>query len=408
MADLEKIVHLAEESKYDSVGDPTDSIQNIDLDKVSRLGEGTKHDVCASTSSTRVVKGSERLGNVASSGICHSFTPDGRCVSLFKTLFTNRCSHQCNYCPNSTNCSASSRTYSYTPEELADITVALYQGNYIEGLFLSSGTGKDEDLLMEKIIETADLLRNEYMFEGYIHLKILPGASRYHVKRCMELSDRVSLNIETTSKTRLQETSPTKDYRYDILRRHRYIKSAMDKIDLPSGHTTQLVVGSTGESDREIFESMLREYRRFDMRRMYYSAFAPVEGTGFEDRENTPLWREHKLYQVDWLYRKYEMEPHEINLAFDGEGDLPKKDPKVRIARQILDEPVDPNEADHDRLLRVPGIGPKSAGRIVKKRKREPIKKRRELAKMGVVLKRANPFLEVNGWTDTTMDRWLN
>ncbi len=406
MTSLEKIAHLAEESKYDTLGPKTDNIDDTSLNKVSALGEATKHDVCASSATPRVVKGLDRIGNASSGGICHSFTPDGRCVSLFKTLFTNNCDQNCSYCPNSKKCNSSGKTYSYTPEELAEITLSLYQSNYIEGLFLSSGISGDEDIIMEKLIESVRLLREKYKFEGYIHLKILPGSDKDYIKRCMEYADRVSLNIETSSKTRLQEISSTKDYQYDILRRQRYIRDLMDDTNLPSGHTTQTLVGAAGENDKEIFESMIREYRRMDIKRMYYAAFTPVEDTEFEGKENVPETREHRLYQTDWLFRVYDLSPREINLAFDGEGFLGDRDPKLKIARRIFDDAVDPNEASYERLIRVPGIGPKSATRIVKSREKEKISKRRELDKLGVVLKRARPFLELNGWKDTTLDRW--
>ena len=405
MVSIEKIAHLADESRFDSLGQSYD-FKDIDIHKVQALGEGTKHDVCASTASPRITDGQNRIGNVARSGICHSFTPDGRCVSLFKTLFTNRCSQQCSYCPNSSDCKKNGKTYSYTPEELSKIIIELYRSNYIEGLFLSSGIDRDEDIIMENIIETAKLLRNKYRFEGYIHLKILPGASRFYVKRCLELADRVSINIETTSKTRLQEISPTKDYIYDILRRQRYIRDLNRRLKLPAGQTTQLVVGTSDETDKEIFESMLREYRRMDVKRMYYSAFIPVEGTSFEDRKEQPLWREHKLYQTDWLYRVYDFEPYEINLAFDESGNLTKQDPKLTIARETIDSPIDPNEASYETLLRVPGIGPTSAGRIKKFREDEKISKKRDLSNLGVVMKRAAPFLKIDGKIDTTLERW--
>ncbi len=405
MANLEKIAHLAEESEYD-VSTPRKNWDELDMNKLQTLGSGTKHDVCASTATPRVVKGLQRVGNTARGGICHSFTPDGRCVSLFKTLFTNECAHDCSYCPNSDDCSTKSKTYSYTPQELADITLSLYQGNYVEGLFLSSGTGKDEDIIMEKLIETVRILREEYKYEGYIHLKILPGTNKDYIKRSLEYADRVSLNIESCSKSRLHEVSSTKHYDYDILRRQRYIRDLMRKKDLPAGHTTQTIVGGAGENDKEIFESMIREYRRMDIKRMYYSSFKPVEGTGLDDREEVPNSREHRLYQTDWLFRVYDLKPSEITLAFDEKGFLPDGDPKMKIAKRKLNEPVDPNEASYKRLIRVPGIGPKSARRILKSREEEKITKWSELSKLGVVIKRARTFLEVNGWKHSTLDRW--
>ncbi len=405
MTNLDKIAHLAEKSEYD-VSTPRKNWDEFDLNKLEALGAGTKHDVCASTATPRVVKGLQRIGNTSRGGICHSFTPDGRCVSLFKTLFTNDCAHDCKYCPNSDDCSTKGKTYSYTPKELADITLALYQGNYVEGLFLSSGTGKDEDIMMEKLIETARILREDYKYEGYIHLKILPGADKDYIKRSLEYADRVSLNIESCSKNRFHEVSSTKHYDYDILRRQRYIRDLMEKNGLPAGHTTQTIVGVAGENDKEIFESMLREYRKMDVKRMYYSSFKPVEGTPLDDKVEVPNSREHRLYQTDWLFRVYDLKPKEITLAFDEEGFLPDGDPKIEIAKRIFDDPVDPNVATYERLLRVPGIGPKSARRIVKSREKEEINKWSDLSKLGVVLKRARTFLKVNGWTHSTLDRW--
>ncbi|MFW6048029.1 MAG: helix-hairpin-helix domain-containing protein, partial [Candidatus Natronoplasma sp.] len=198
----------------------------------------------------------------------------------------------------------------------------------------------------------------------------------------------------------------TKHYDYDILRRQRYIRDLMRKKDLPAGHTTQTIVGGAGENDKEIFESMIREYRRMDIKRMYYSSFKPVEGTELADKEEVPNFREHRLYQTDWLFRVYDLKPSEISLAFNEEGYLPDSDPKMEIAKKKLDEAVDLNEAFYERLIRVPGIGPKSAGRIVKARKKGEITKWSELSKFGVVLKRAKTFLEVNGWKHSTLDRW--
>ncbi len=423
MVTLDKIAHLAQESRFDSLGETTchDMSQktfrnasrsmydtgNIDLAKVRALGDGTKHDACASTASKRVVTGLDRIGNVARSGICHSFTRDGRCVSLFKTLFTNSCSQECNYCSNAAACQSGSKKFTYTPEELAKVTLALYRGNYIEGLFLSSGAGRDEDSMMEKMLESVRLLRNKYRFQGYVHMKILPGADREYITQALELTDRVSINIEAPTKLHMQEISPSKDYINDILIPQRFIRDQGKKMHHPAGQTTQLVVGCAGETDTEIFKRVQREYNMMKVKRSYYSAFTPVGGTAFEKRDAQPLWREHRLYQVDWLYRVYDFPEREIRQSFDDEGFLPNTDPKLAIAREYHDSPIDPNEADYDELLRVPGIGPKSAYRIVALRKRQRIVKREQLKNLGVVLKRARPFLEINGWHETTLDRWF-
>ena len=393
MVTLEKIAHLAEDCRFDTLG-PTGG---VNAEKLSTLGEGTRHDVCASTFSPR---------EIPMPGICHAFTQDGRCVSLFKTLYTNHCTHQCSYCTNASNCSRKARAFSYTPEELANITLSLYRSNYIEGLFLSSGAGRDEDTVMEKMVETARLLRQKHAFSGYIHLKVLPGSTRAHIQEAMQFADRVSINLEAASASHMNEICATKNYESDILQRQRYIRDLTAKNILPAGQTTQLVVGAAGESDEEIFKRVLYEYKEIGVRRAYYSAFSPQRGTPFENREGQPLWREHRLYQMDWLFRVYHFQPGEISHAFNENGYLCNADPKMAIAREFMDGPVDPNTAPFRQLLRVPGIGPRSAQRIVAFRKRQPIAARAELAAMGVRIKRAAPFLKINGWRDTTLEMW--
>ena len=407
MVTLDKIARLAEESRFDSLGKAIYGGPKLNLAKVAALGDGTKHDVCASSATPRVVEGLNRIGNAARSGICHSFTHDGRCVSLFKTLFTNACGHQCNYCSNASSCGGKGKVLSYTPEELAKVTLQLYRGNYIEGLFLSSGIGRDEDILMEKMLESVRLLRHKYRFQGYVHLKILPGSQLEYIKQALELVDRVSINIETPTKLYMDEISPTKDYANDILLRQRMIRDTAKKQKLHAGQTTQFVVGAAGESDAEIFKRMLREYREMEMKRSYFSAFSAVPNTPFSKKDSQPLWREHRLYQMDWLHRVYEFKDSEMTLPFDEEGFLGNTDPKLAIAREYHDRPVDPNEAEYHELLRVPGIGPKSAYRILLMRKQEAIKKMDQLKKLGVVMKRASPFLKLNGWYDSTLDRWF-
>lgn len=397
MASLEKIAHLASESRFDSLGPKMGQTIGFDTEKLGVLGAGTRHDVCASTFSPR---------SPAMPGICHAFTHDGRCVSLFKTLYTNRCTHQCSYCTNAVGCTNRNRTFSYTPEELARITLALYRSNYIEGLFLSSGSGGDEDHIMECMVETARLLRQNYGFQGYIHLKVLPGASKSRIQEAVELADRVSINLEAASTSRMGEICPTKDYESDILQRQRYIRDLVSKTNLPAGQTTQLVVGAADESDLEIFRRVLYEYKEIGVRRTYYSAFSPQRGTPFEARAQQPLWREHRLYQMDWLYRIYHFHPDEIRCAFDENGFLPDADPKMAVAMQTLALPVDPNLASYRELLRVPGIGPASARRIMGLRRRQRITKKEDLARLGVRTKRASPFLKINGWINSTLEMW--
>jgi putative DNA modification/repair radical SAM protein len=415
MVSVEKIAHLALHCGFDSSGpNPISSTGSPypydqttpDLMKLSALGKGTRYDVCASSSTSREVQELDRVGDVTRSGICHAFTGDGRCISLFKTLYTNLCHHQCHYCSNSAISRSPSTVFSYSPEELARVILSLYQGNYIEGLFLSSGTGRDEDRIMEGMVETVRLLRNKYRFLGYVHLKIMPGASKERIQEAMELADRVSINLEAPSGPLMEEISATKDYQNDILQRQRYVRDLMQKVMLPAGQTTQLVVGGAGESDFEIFKSMLWEYQEMGLKRIYYSAFTPVLGTPFDRKPPQPLWREHRLYQMDWLYRVYKFRPFEILHSFNEDGFLDNADPKVAIARVMIDEPLDPNHASYQDLIRVPGIGPRSARRILALRRLRKISRKEDLAPLGVVVKRASPFLKINGWKETTLDRW--
>jgi putative DNA modification/repair radical SAM protein len=404
MVTLEKIAHLAEECRFDSMGPAQSSaVVDVDAKKLRTLGEGTRHDVCASTFSPR---------ETPLPGICHAFTKDGRCVSLFKTLYTNHCTHQCSYCTNAANCNNKSKAFSYTPEELARITLSLYRSNYIEGLFLSSGAGRDEDHVTERMVETVRLLRQKHAFSGYIHLKVLPGSARSHIQEATLLADRVSINLEAASASHMSEICATKSYENDILQRQRYIRDMLSdsaknsKAFLPAGQTTQLVVGAAGESDEEIFKRVLYEYKEIGVKRAYYSAFSPQRGTPFENRKAQPIWREHRLYQMDWLFRVYHFQPREIHHAFNENGFLCNADPKMAIAREFMDLPLDPNTAAFRELLRVPGIGPKSAQKIVAFRKRQPIVAKAELGAMGVRIKRAAPFLKINGWRDTTLEMW--
>jgi len=407
MVTLDKITHLAAGSSFDTLGRNSFHEPDIDLGKAKRLGYGIKRDVCSSTYEGASGNRRDQKDEVTRACVYHAWGHNGRRVSLFKTLFTNSCYHECNYCINASNCTKSSKILAYTPEELARITMKLYREKYIEGLFLSSGAGRNEEIIMEKMIESAKLLREKYSFKGYIHLKILPGTSLDHIKQAVEPADRVSINIETTSPMYMNELSPTKDYRNDIISRQQQIKNILDRRPLPGGQTTQLVVGGSNESDREIFDSMLYEYKKLDMRRVYYSSFHPIDGTAYEKREAQPLWREHRLYQMDWLYRIYNLDAKEIGHAFEDSGYLPNTDPKTTIAREIMDGPMDPNQASYRELIRVPGIGPKSASRIVMMRKREKIIKREQLRSLGAVVKRARPFIKLNGWCDSTLDRWV-
>lgn len=325
---------------------------------------------------------------------------------MFKTLYTNSCSHACAYCTNA-SCSKRGTEYSYTPHELAALFIRLYTCNYVEGLFLSSGIGTCEYSTMEDIVHTAQLLRDAYNFAGYIHLKVLPGADKGLIDRAMEVADRVSVNIEVPSSAYMSEMCATKGFKSDILSRQRYIQKKSEKHGLPAGQTTQMVVGGAQETDADIVKATIREYRKMALKRVYYSAFTPVEGTLLEGSLMQPSWREHRLYQMDWLYRIYKYVPDELFQAFDDECFLPNTDPKVRIAQMAGRGVADPNTAAYDELLRVPGIGPTSAKRILMARKETPISSRKDLSALGVIMKRAAPYISLGGWQESLLDRWM-
>ncbi|OGI15335.1 putative DNA modification/repair radical SAM protein [Candidatus Micrarchaeota archaeon RBG_16_49_10] len=362
------------------------------IEKVKILGAAGKFDVCASTASCRKTPSLDRVGSAVSSGICHSFTPDGRCVSLFKVLYTNSCSFDCKYCPNT----CSGRKASFEPEELGNLFISLYLGNYVEGLFLSSGIAGDPDRVSEKMIETVNFIRERHKFRGYVHSKVLPGTDYSLVKALSEVSDRMSVNVETPSKARMGMVSSNKEFKSDILRRQAWIKRLASRKNLPAGQTTQFIVGASGESDLEILRLMDWEYRQMKVKRCYFSAFSPVKETALEGKERTPIWRENRLYQCDWLLRKYGFPLGDLKNVMDGEF-LANEAPKLLMARQTLDSPVDVNECSFEDLIKVPGIGLVTAKRILGYRKKDKVKGYEELRNMGVVLKRARPFIEVAG-----------
>jgi putative DNA modification/repair radical SAM protein len=369
------------------------------LQKIKTLAEASKYDLCASSASKRQVKTDDRIGNAASGGICHSFTADGRCVSLYKTLLSNACKYDCKYCQN-TSCSR--RTVAqFEPEELAKTFMKLYVRNYVEGLFLSSGVTKDPDTTTEKMIQAIDLVRNKYKFHGYIHLKAIPGVNRDLLKQGTEIADRMSVNLEVPNQSRMPHISDIKQFKTDIIKRQRWISKAK----LPSGQTTQFVVGAADESDLEILKTMKWEYENVKLRRAYFSNFLPVKGTELEKKQRTPLLREHRLYNTDWLLRVYKFQFGEVKNILSDEGNLPHDDPKIHIARNYFDRHVDLNEASYDELIRIPGIGITSTYKIMElQNKGVEITKREQLKKMGIVVKRAEPFIKINGYRQKTLE----
>lgn len=378
------------------------------LEKLRILGEAAKYDLCASTASPRAHT-PDSIGKAATTGVCHSFLPDGRCISLLKVLVTNRCIHDCKYCVNSIRNKVGTKQVitSFEPEELAKLTVAFYLRNYIEGLFLSSGVGKSANCQAEIIYETLHLLRYRYHFDGYIHAKVLPGIGKDELYRIAELADRVSLNVELPNKSRFNEICSTKDYTNDIIKITKMLPDMKKTGYIPAGYTTQYVIGAADETDKEILESIFRFYdKEWNFNRQYYSTCLPID----DSQKSLPssfFLREHRLYQIDWLRRIYKFTPEELITVVNDNGFIPlKTDPKVTLARANSEFfPVDVNSANYSDLMRVPGIGHLSATRIIKLRNRGvKISKNEQLKAIGVVLKRAIPFLKIDEKKQMTME----
>lgn len=379
------------------------------LDKLTILTDAAKYD--ASCTSSGVVRGSRpgMIGNTSSSiaGCCHSFSADGRCISLLKVLMTNYCVYDCKYCINRR--SNDTRRTAFTPRELAELTIQFYRRNYIEGLFLSSGVLRDPDYTTLRMIETLRLLRREFAFNGYIHAKAIPGTSPELVQQLGYLADRLSVNIELPSQKGLAALAPDKS-KAAILAPMRLIEAQgrQNKEELvkyrhapafaPAGQSTQLIVGATEDSDRHILHLTESLYDRYRLKRVFYSAYVPVVENPLLPALHTkpPLLREHRLYQADWLLRFYGFRADELlndqHPNFD-----PMLDPKCYWAITHPEQfPVEIMTADLGRLLRVPGIGPTGARRILSAR-RTGLLHFDDLKKMGIVLKRAQFFILCGG-----------
>lgn len=379
------------------------------LDKLTILTDAAKYD--ASCTSSGVIRGSRpgMIGNTSSSiaGCCHSFSADGRCISLLKVLMTNYCVYDCKYCINRR--SNDTRRTAFTPRELAELTVQFYRRNYIEGLFLSSGVLRDPDYTTLRMIETLRLLRREFAFNGYIHAKAIPGTSPELVQQLGYLADRLSVNIELPSQKGLAALAPDKS-KAAILAPMRLIEAQgrQNKEELvkyrhapafaPAGQSTQLIVGATEDSDRHILHLTESLYDRYRLKRVFYSAYVPVVENPLLPALHTkpPLLREHRLYQADWLLRFYGFRADELlndqHPNFD-----PMLDPKCYWAITHPEQfPVEIMTADLGWLLRVPGIGPTGARRILSAR-RTGLLHFDDLKKMGIVLKRAQFFILCGG-----------
>ncbi|MHA1310439.1 MAG: putative DNA modification/repair radical SAM protein [Candidatus Helarchaeota archaeon] len=389
--------------------------------KLTVLGAAAKYDICQSSYSYRKTKQKNRIGNVLPSGLCHSVLPDGRRVCLLKVLYTNKCIHDCKYCLNSTNMSHAYQKakISFEPEELSKLFLNYYIRNYVEGLFLSSAVCGDVEKSMMRMLETVHILREKYNFRGYIHLKILPGTSYSLIKEAALIADRISINLEAPNRSRFSDLSSTKEYKTDILTRLSWIKGLKNKRTyenrdrkyIPSGFTTQYVVGAANESDFEILKMNNWCYQKLNLNRGYYSAFMPIKGTPLENYNATPSIREHRLYQCDWLLRIYKFKFNE--LYFDEKHNIPlDKDPKIYSAQKFHSDlfPLEVNEANLEDLLKVPGIGPLSAKRIYRfiKDGKNKITSFVQLKNMGVIIKRAKPFILVNGKRQSSLDEYFS
>lgn len=370
-------------------------------EKLVILSDSAKYDAsCSSSGSNR--KNESGTGNAAYSGICHSFTSDGRCVSLLKILMTNSCIFDCKYCINRK--SNNVQRAIFTPVEICEITMNFYKRNYIEGLFLSSGIIKSPDYTMEKLIETIYLLRNKYHFNGYIHVKAIPGASEILLKRLGSLADRVSANIELPTENGLKLLAPNKN-ESKVTNIMKTIKLNRNRKFTPAGQSTQMIVGATSESDLELLGKSESLYKNYDLKRVFYSAYIPVN----KDKllraiNNPPLVRENRLYQADWLLRFYNYKVDDL-LSSDNPNFNILLDPKADWALRHLNEyPKEINEASYYDLLKIPGIGPKNARKIISNRKYYKLEFN-DLKKMNISLKRAKYFITCNGkyFTDTNI-----
>ena len=361
--------------------------------KLSILADAAKYDAsCASSGSKRAGKDGA-LGSTNGMGICHSYTPDGRCVSLLKILLTNFCVYDCLFCVN--RISSDVPRARFTPEEVVKLTIDFYRRNYIEGLFLSSAIFVSPDVTMEAMVRVARLLREEHAFNGYIHLKVIPGASRELIVEAGRWADRLSANIELPTQADLDQLAPEKriEVTAQTMTQIRDKAEEGERSFAPAGQTTQMVVGATPSDDRTILATASDLYSKHGLRRIYYSAFSPFQNADARlPVDAPPLVREHRLYQADWLMRRYGFDASELTTTAEPHLDL-DRDPKLTWAlRNRGFFPVDVNTAPREALLRVPGIGYRNVKRIVQVRRHQRLRIA-DLEKLRVIVDRARPFI---------------
>ena len=379
------------------------------MEKLKILSDAAKYDVACTSSGTARGNNGKGIGNCFDAGICHSFAADGRCISLLKILLTNECIFNCRYCLNRSSNDVPRATF--TPDEICDLVIGFYRRNYIEGLFLSSGILNSPDYTMELLYQTLYKLRSQYHFGGYIHVKAIPGADPFLIEKTGFLADRMSVNLELPTAEGLRRLAPAKS-REKILKPMRQVQNRMEENReelalyrsaprfVPAGQSTQMIIGATPENDFQIMSVAESLYKKFDLKRVFYSAFVRVNDDSALPAlpGGPPLLREHRLYQADWLLRFYGFEAGEL-LSEDRPNFNILFDPKCDWALRHLELfPVEINRASYQTLLRVPGIGVKSAQRIVKARRLGSLDFQ-DLKRMGVVLKRALYFITCRGRT---------
>ncbi len=384
--------------------------------KISILAEAARYDASCASSGSGGRAETCRLGNTSTGGICHSWSDDGRCISLLKLLMTNHCIYDCAYCLNRR--SSDIPRAAFTPDEIVGLASSFYRRNYIEGLFLSSGVMVSPDHTMERMMEVAFKLRRDEGFGGYIHMKTIPGASPELIRKAGLLADRISVNIELPSEDSLRRLAPEKNRR-SILGPMSQIGSAICENRAerrktrkaprfaPAGQSTQMIIGASPESDRQILGLSKSLYDKFMLKRVYYSAYMPVGKDFLSTTAPAPLLREHRLYQADWLLRFYGFDTEEITPPSSPFLD-DKLDPKCSWAlRNPHVFPVDVNSAEENMLLRVPGIGPSGARKILGSRRFARLRYE-DLARFGIAMKRARHFISCDGYHVAGFERRIN
>ncbi len=378
------------------------------FEKLKILSDAAKYDVsCVSSGVERKNNTVGGIGSASAAGICHAWSADGRCISLLKILLTNDCIYDCNYCLNRVTNNV--KRASFTPDEVAELTIQFYRRNYIEGLFLSSAVEKSPDHTMENIYRVLELLRYKYNFWGYVHVKVIPGANPMLVQKTGMLADRMSVNIELPTRESLKMLAPQKKIENIInpmsLINSEITRTIEDKKSfkstprfVPGGQSTQMIIGATPDNDKTILSLSQNLYDRFNMKRVFFSAYIPVISSPNLPAVSTmpPLLREHRLYQADWLMRFYYFHSEELFTEVESNLNL-EFDPKMMYAlRNIHKFPIEINKASYEELLRIPGLGVTSAQRIVRERKNAELSYD-SLKKMRTVLKRARYFITVKG-----------